>query len=132
MTIHPVIYVGLADQRPTIQMILNSVAKAFDLSDVSDMFQKNRKRAIVEARQSAMYIIRKQYPEKPYSKIASIFNKDHATVIHAIKTVENFICTDKTFRDKLNNVIGYNSDCIEKIMDKKADIYDRSTVARIY
>ncbi len=59
---------------------------------------KTRKREIVQARQIAMYFA-KLMTKSSLSTIGSrIGSKDHATVLHACKTVNNLIDTDKRFK----------------------------------
>lgn len=53
-----------------------------------------RKRDIVERRQVAIYILR-NHTELSLSKIGGIFKKDHATALHAIRTIKNLIEVDK-------------------------------------
>lgn len=67
----------------------------------SDVLQvKTRKRDIVEARQVAMYLAKRNTKESLAQIGSNIGRKDHATVLHACKTVENLIETDRSFRDK--------------------------------
>ncbi|MDX2443128.1 MAG: chromosomal replication initiator protein DnaA, partial [Bacteroidales bacterium] len=59
---------------------------------------KTRKREIVQARQIAMFFS-KSLTKSSLATIGSkIGGKDHATVLHACKTVNNLIDTDKRFR----------------------------------
>jgi len=59
---------------------------------------KTRKREIVQARQIAMFFA-KGLTKSSLATIGSqIGGKDHATVLHACKTVNNLIDTDKRFR----------------------------------
>lgn len=70
----------------------------------------SRKREIVQARQVAMYLS-KQYTEMSLAQIGSIIGKkNHATVLHACKTVKDQIEVDKSFRDNIEE--------IEKILNK--------------
>lgn len=62
--------------------------------------QKTRKREIVEARQVCMWL-RATNTKDSLSTIGSRYNRDHATVLHAKKTVYNLIETDKTFRERV-------------------------------
>ncbi|MDT8346740.1 MAG: chromosomal replication initiator protein DnaA [Flavobacteriaceae bacterium] len=72
---------------------------------VSDYFQmdlellqsKTRKRHIVQARQLAMYFAKKLTKSSLASIGSQIGDRDHATVLHACKTVENLASTDKQF-----------------------------------
>lgn len=41
---------------------------------------------------------------KSLAEVASIYNKDHATLLHTIKTVNNQIETDKYFRQKMKKL----------------------------
>ncbi|HIP33667.1 MAG TPA: chromosomal replication initiator protein DnaA, partial [Bacteroidia bacterium] len=69
---------------------------------------KTRKREIVQARQIAMYFA-KLLTKSSLSTIgAKIGKKDHATVLHACKTVNNLIETDKRFK-------GYVTDISKKL-----------------
>ena len=59
---------------------------------------KTRKREIVQARQLAMYFSKKHTKNSLSTIGLHCGNKDHATVLHAVKTVNNLIDTDKQFR----------------------------------
>lgn len=69
---------------------------------------RTRKRDIVQARQVAMYFAKK-YTKASLSSIGTqIGNRDHATVLHACKTVRDLAETDRVFRgyvDDLNRKI---------------------------
>ncbi|MFH2140839.1 MAG: chromosomal replication initiator protein DnaA [Bacteroidota bacterium] len=65
---------------------------------VDTLRSKTRKREIVQARQIAMYFA-KNLTKSSLAAIGSLIGgKDHATVLHACKTVNNLIETDKRFR----------------------------------
>ena len=57
-----------------------------------------RKREIVQARQLAMYFAKKMTKSSLAIIGLQCGNKDHATVLHACKTVTNLTETDKKFR----------------------------------
>lgn len=59
---------------------------------------KTRKREIVQARQLAMYFAKKHTKASLASIGLHCGNKDHATVLHACRTVNNLVETDKQFR----------------------------------
>lgn len=59
---------------------------------------KTRKREIVQARQLAMYFSKKMTKASLASIGLHCGNKDHATVLHACRTVNNLIDTDKQFK----------------------------------
>ena len=65
---------------------------------------KSRKREIVQARQIAMYFS-KQLTNSSLSAIGSIIGKkDHATVLHACKTINNLIETDKELKSQVKAI----------------------------
>jgi len=65
---------------------------------------KTRKREIVQARQIAMYFS-KSLTKASLSTIGSVIgNKDHATVLHACKTVNNLMETDKRFKAQVEDI----------------------------
>ena len=62
---------------------------------------KTRKREIVQARQRCMYFA-KEYTKLSLETIGSeIGGKDHVTVLHACKTVNNLIFSDRKYRDEI-------------------------------
>ena len=87
----------------TIDDIINVVCKHFDLES-SAIHTKSRKREVVQVRQVAMYLA-KTHTDFSTSKIGKfIGNKDHATVLHACKTVKGQCEVDKSFRSDLENI----------------------------
>tara|TARA_A100001011_G_scaffold298428_1_gene311365 strand:+ start:175 stop:1593 length:1419 start_codon:yes stop_codon:yes gene_type:complete len=81
----------------SIDYIQKVVCDYFDLS-IDNLKSKTRKRNIVQARQLAMYFS-KQLTKSSLANIgARCGGKDHATVLHACKTVTNLADTDKDFR----------------------------------
>ncbi|MDD2622877.1 MAG: chromosomal replication initiator protein DnaA [Bacteroidales bacterium] len=71
---------------------------------VNLLFSKSRKRDIVHVRHSSMYFAKK-YTDMSLSQIgAKCGDKDHATVLHACRSIENLIATDKKIKEDLNNI----------------------------
>ena len=83
---------------------LYKVAEFTGLS-IDELQEKTRKREIVESRQVAMYLSKKNTKESLATIGRTIGNKDHATVLHACKTVNNLIETDKQFLKKWGELI---------------------------
>lgn len=80
----------------TIEIIQKIVSKYFDIP-VDVLVSKTRKRNIVQARQIVMYLSKK-YTKKSLVKIGKENGgRDHATVLHACRTVKNLIDIDKKF-----------------------------------
>lgn len=91
----------------SIDYIQKVVCDYFNLP-IELLKSKTRKREVVQARQIAMFFA-KQLTKSSLANIgAHCGGKDHATVLHACKTVNNLIETDKRFR-------GYISDLEKKI-----------------
>ncbi len=87
----------------SIDFIQNIVCEYFKVP-VDKMQSKIRKRDIVQARQLAMYFAKK-YTNASLAHIGSkIGNRDHATVLHACKTVKNLSETDKVFKGYLEDL----------------------------
>ena len=87
----------------SIEDILSTVCKHFGLEG-NAIHTKSRKREVVQARQVAMYLA-KNYTDYSTSKIGKfIGNKDHATVLHACKTVKGQCEVDKSFRSDLESI----------------------------
>ncbi|MBL6603831.1 MAG: chromosomal replication initiator protein DnaA, partial [Cryomorphaceae bacterium] len=81
----------------SIDYIQKVVSDYFQM-DIQTLQSKTRKRHIVQARQIAMYFAKK-YTKASLASIGSqIGRRDHATVLHACKTVDNLSFTDKQFR----------------------------------
>jgi chromosomal replication initiator protein len=81
----------------SIDYIQKVVSEYFQM-DVATLQSKTRKRHIVQARQLAMYFAKKFTKASLASIGTQIGKRDHATVLHACKTVDNLSFTDKQFR----------------------------------
>ncbi|AXG70917.1 chromosomal replication initiator protein DnaA [Kordia sp. SMS9] len=81
----------------SIDYIQKVVSDYFQM-DVSTLQSKTRKRHIVQARQLAMFFAKKFTKASLASIGSQIGKRDHATVLHACKTVDNLSSTDKQFR----------------------------------
>lgn len=83
----------------TIEAIVNIVLGNFGI-DLKQFNSKSRKREIVLARQAAMYLCKKHTTQSVSRIGMHIGNRDHATVLHAIKNVNNLLSTDAEFKAK--------------------------------
>lgn len=87
----------------SIDLISKVVTDYFGMA--SDALQaKTRKREIVQARQIAMYFSKSMTKSSLASIGSQIGGKDHATVLHACKTVSNLKDTDKNFRVYIDEI----------------------------
>lgn len=81
----------------SIDYIQKVICDYFNLP-IELMISKTRKREIVQARQLAMYFSKKLTKASLATIGLHCGNKDHATVLHACRTVNNLQDTDKQFK----------------------------------
>src|SRR5690554_2542865 len=93
----------------SIDYIQKVVCDYFNLP-IELLKSKTRKREVVQARQIAMYFAKKMTKSSLANIGMHCGGKDHATVLHACRTVNNLRETDKQFRKYVND------------LDKKLDI----------
>ena len=87
----------------TVEKIRDVVCEYFSLS-VDAISTKSRKREVVQARQIAMYLS-KQLTKSSLSSIGNtIGQRDHATVLHACKIVNDLMDCDKSFRSSVREI----------------------------
>ncbi|MEY3600560.1 MAG: hypothetical protein RLZZ463_1337 [Bacteroidota bacterium] len=87
----------------SIEYIQKVVCDYFDLP-IEMLKSKTRKREVVQARQISMYFSKKMTKSSLASIGAHCGGKDHATVLHACRTVVNLSETDKQFRHYLEEL----------------------------
>jgi chromosomal replication initiator protein len=90
-------YVKNTSREVSIDYIQKIVSEYFQMN-VDTLQSKTRKRHIVQARQLAMFFAKKLTKASLASIGSQIGKRDHATVLHACKTVDNLSSTDKQFR----------------------------------
>ncbi|MDH6304527.1 chromosomal replication initiator protein [Parabacteroides sp. PF5-5] len=95
--------IRLEKKQITVQLIQEIVCKYFNLEQ-SVIQTQSRKREIVQARQITMYLSKK-YTDYSFSHIGKIVGKkDHATVLHACKTIKDQIEISKSFRSAVEEI----------------------------
>ncbi|SIS89310.1 chromosomal replication initiator protein DnaA [Insolitispirillum peregrinum] len=89
------------DRRITIEDIQKKVAEHFQIR-LSDMGSARRSRSVARPRQVAMYLS-KQLTSRSLPEIGRKFGgRDHTTVMHAVKKVEELIGSDDTFAEDVD------------------------------
>ena len=84
------------DRRVTIEEIQKRVSEHFNIR-IADMHSARRARAVARPRQVAMYLA-KQLTSRSLPEIGRKFGgRDHTTVMHAVKKVEELRHTDSAF-----------------------------------
>ncbi len=87
----------------TIEYIQKVVCEYFNMP-ADSLQSKTRKREVVQARQIAMFFCKTLTKSSLATIGAHIGKMDHATVLHAWKTVHNLIDTDKQFRVDIEEI----------------------------
>lgn len=96
-------YVKNTKREVSIDYIQKIVSEYFQM-DVETLQSKTRKRHIVQARQLAMFFAKKFTKASLASIGSQIGKRDHATVLHACKTVDNLASTDKQFNKFVDDI----------------------------
>lgn len=87
--------VRVVEKELTVEDIIRSTCEYYHVKDES-IYTSSRKRDIVLARQVAMYLTHKHLPNLSLARIGQcIGSKDHSTVLHACRTIEEQIGVDK-------------------------------------
>jgi chromosomal replication initiator protein len=88
----------------TIEEIQKKVAERYNLK-VSDMYSSRRARIIARPRQIAMYLS-KHFTDRSLAEIGRKFGgKDHTTVMHAVKIVDNLMNKNTEFSEDIRLLI---------------------------
>lgn len=96
-------FVNNSKKEISIDYIQKTVCDYFKIP-MDQLQSKTRKRDVVQARQLAMFFAKK-YTKASLQNIGNkIGNRDHATVLHAVKTVSNLSETDKIFRGYVEDI----------------------------
>jgi len=86
-----------------IEFIQNIVATYFNLN-VSEMLSVRRSRSLARPRQIAMYFAKK-FTTSSLPEIGRKFsNRDHTTVIHAVKKIEELMNKDNEIKQKISEI----------------------------
>jgi chromosomal replication initiator protein len=85
---------GGVERRITVDEIQKLTADHFGLKQ-SDLLSERRTRSVARPRQVAMWLC-KQHTTRSYPDIGRRFGgRDHTTVLHAVKKIEELIATDE-------------------------------------
>ena len=95
--------VRIENRQLTVEKILDVVCKYFHV-DKSLVYTPSRKQEIVQTRQITMYLAKK-LTDYSFSHIGKVVGgKDHATVVHACKTVKDQIDINKAYQTNVENI----------------------------
>ena len=87
----------------TVDKIQNTVSNFFNLS-LNEMLSQRRSRPLARPRQIAMYLAKKM-TTRSLPEIGRRFaNRDHTTVIHAVKTITKLSEKDEEIKNNVNQL----------------------------
>jgi chromosomal replication initiation ATPase DnaA len=86
-----------------VQLIIERVARYWNLR-INSLVGRSRLKNIARARFVACYLI-KIIRKSSFEQIGEWINRDHSTVIHAIRTVERLIEADPEFAQQVQHVM---------------------------
>ncbi|PKN16496.1 MAG: hypothetical protein CVU66_00670 [Deltaproteobacteria bacterium HGW-Deltaproteobacteria-23] len=101
MTPNPYILPGI--DLPSEERIIAAVCRVYGIHP-DQLRSKRRFRDYVEPRHIAMSLI-KHCNGKSFEDIADLFNRDHSTVLYAVRTVSSLVANNKEFRQSVEKVI---------------------------
>ena len=87
------------DRKTTIDEIQKKVAEHFNIS-VKELQSSRRARTVARPRQVAMYLA-KQLTSRSLPEIGRKFDRDHTTVMHAVRKVEELIVEDPNLAENI-------------------------------
>jgi chromosomal replication initiator protein len=97
------LFQGVEPRRIKIEDILRIISRHFGVSK-GDLLSQRRHRSVVWPRQIGMYLA-KQLTHRSLPEIGRRFgNRDHTTVLHAIRKIEGVIAGDTGLRDELEEL----------------------------
>lgn len=91
------------DRRVTIDEIQRKVAEHFTLK-MADLLSERRARAVARPRQVAMYLCKKLTPRSLPEIGRKFGGRDHTTVMHAVKKIDELMNEDPSFKDEVELV----------------------------
>ena len=87
----------------TVQDIINRVCTAFSVTE-EEIIGQSRRKNIVEARQVVAYLSRKVLDMSLSAVGLHLGGRDHTTIMHAQRKIENLIKKDQKFKRRVDIV----------------------------
>jgi len=100
--LHDLVAPGPAGRRATPNALLTAVARYFDV-DVESLKGRSRHKQVVVPRQVAMYLLRED-AHLSTPEVGRLLNRDHTTVLHALKQVNSDIARDGPCRTSVRGI----------------------------
>ena len=94
--------VKVSKMQVTFEMIAEKVCDHYNI-DTELIYGKSRKREISDARQVVMYLAKK-HTQLSSTNIGTRLSRNHATVLHACKTIEERLTIEKPLQEEIENI----------------------------
>lgn len=94
--------VKVSKTQVTFEMIAEKVCEHYNI-DTELIYGKSRKREISDARQVVMYLAKKM-TQLSSTNIGTRLSRNHATVLHACKTIEERLSIEKPLQEELEKI----------------------------
>ena len=94
--------VKVSKRQITFELIAETVCSHYNI-DVDSLYGKSRKREISDARQVVMYLAKK-LTQLSSTNIGLRLSRNHATVLHACKNIEERLSVEKDLREELEAI----------------------------
>lgn len=94
--------VKVSKSQVTFEMITEKVCEHYNI-DSELIYGKSRKREISDARQIVMYMAKKM-TQLSSTNIGTRLSRNHATVLHACKTIEERLSIEKVLQDDMEKI----------------------------
>lgn len=91
-------------KRPTLQLVMEEVCKYYSVS-IEDIIGDCRKRNVLIPRQVAMYIARHHLKTTQTELGKSFGNRDHTTVINAVRKIEKQMSSDQDVMREVHTIL---------------------------
>lgn len=94
--------VNVSKKQLSFELIADTVSRFYNI-DKQLLYGKSRKREISDARQLVMYLTKKKI-QMSSTNIGQKLSRDHATVLHACKQIEQRLSIEKKFRHEVEMI----------------------------
>lgn len=114
---------GIKEQYFDIEKFIKELVELIERQTKVPINTRTRIREVCEGRQLACFILRKY--NLSLNRIGNMFNIDHATVLHSIKVVNEFIDYDKIFVGRWYDVLKFANVAIKPIAINKIELKEK-------
>lgn len=96
---------GIVEERFNLDRFIDNLVRLIETQTKVPISTRTRIREVCEGRQLACFILRKY--NMSLTTIGKLFNVDHATVLHSVKVINDFIEYDKNFIERWLEVLDF-------------------------